>query len=170
MSPTNEVLIDKSIIGWKEFEMEVVRDKNGMVSVGDIARQPWPFEAYVSRHYNFNERRTCGTHVVISRNEFKVIRYSPDPRDGTQAESFSSPVDVARHFVSFQMTTATNMSMARDEKYKSINPRESSEQLGQYIELIKQHEQALKRKIDTLHDSRKVKLINCLIKILSKVA
>ncbi len=28
MSPTNEVLIDKSIIGWKEYEMEVVRDKN----------------------------------------------------------------------------------------------------------------------------------------------
>lgn len=27
MSPTNEVLIDASIIGWKEFEMEVVRDK-----------------------------------------------------------------------------------------------------------------------------------------------
>jgi len=28
MSPTNEVLIDESIIGWKEYEMEVVRDKN----------------------------------------------------------------------------------------------------------------------------------------------
>ena len=28
ISPTNEVLIDESIIGWKEFEMEVVRDKN----------------------------------------------------------------------------------------------------------------------------------------------
>lgn len=27
-SPTNEILIDESIIGWKEFEMEVVRDKN----------------------------------------------------------------------------------------------------------------------------------------------
>jgi len=26
-SPTNEVLIDESIIGWKEYEMEVVRDK-----------------------------------------------------------------------------------------------------------------------------------------------
>jgi len=26
-SPTNEVLIDESVIGWKEFEMEVVRDK-----------------------------------------------------------------------------------------------------------------------------------------------
>ncbi|MEH6703109.1 carbamoyl phosphate synthase preATP-grasp domain-containing protein, partial [Parasphingorhabdus sp.] len=27
-SPTNEVLIEESIIGWKEYEMEVVRDKN----------------------------------------------------------------------------------------------------------------------------------------------
>ncbi|MFL6711349.1 MAG: carbamoyl-phosphate synthase large subunit, partial [Sulfurifustis sp.] len=27
-SPTNELLIEESIIGWKEFEMEVVRDKN----------------------------------------------------------------------------------------------------------------------------------------------
>ncbi|MCB1650587.1 MAG: carbamoyl-phosphate synthase large subunit [Alphaproteobacteria bacterium] len=27
-SPTNEVLIDESLLGWKEFEMEVVRDKN----------------------------------------------------------------------------------------------------------------------------------------------
>ena len=27
-SPTNEVLIEESVIGWKEFEMEVVRDKS----------------------------------------------------------------------------------------------------------------------------------------------
>ncbi len=27
-SPTNEVLLEESVIGWKEFEMEVVRDKN----------------------------------------------------------------------------------------------------------------------------------------------
>ena len=27
-SPTNEVLIEESLLGWKEFEMEVVRDKN----------------------------------------------------------------------------------------------------------------------------------------------
>jgi carbamoyl-phosphate synthase large subunit len=27
-SPTNELLIEESLIGWKEFEMEVVRDKN----------------------------------------------------------------------------------------------------------------------------------------------
>lgn len=28
LSPTRELLIDESIIGWKEYEMEVVRDKN----------------------------------------------------------------------------------------------------------------------------------------------
>ncbi|MCH9756686.1 MAG: carbamoyl-phosphate synthase large subunit [Gammaproteobacteria bacterium] len=28
LSPTRELLLDESVIGWKEFEMEVVRDKN----------------------------------------------------------------------------------------------------------------------------------------------
>ncbi len=27
-SPTNEVLLEESVVGWKEFEMEVVRDRN----------------------------------------------------------------------------------------------------------------------------------------------
>ena len=30
-SPTNEVLIEESVLGWKEFEMEVVRDKRGQL-------------------------------------------------------------------------------------------------------------------------------------------
>jgi carbamoyl-phosphate synthase large subunit len=28
LSPTNELLIDESLIGWKEYEMEVIRDRN----------------------------------------------------------------------------------------------------------------------------------------------
>jgi carbamoyl-phosphate synthase large subunit len=28
LSPTRELLIDESLIGWKEYEMEVVRDRN----------------------------------------------------------------------------------------------------------------------------------------------
>ena len=28
MSPTTEILLEESVIGWKEFEMEVVRDRN----------------------------------------------------------------------------------------------------------------------------------------------
>ncbi len=31
LSPTNELLIDESLIGWKEYEMEVVRDKKTTV-------------------------------------------------------------------------------------------------------------------------------------------
>ncbi len=32
-SPTHEVLIDKSLIGWKEFELELMRDKNDNVVI-----------------------------------------------------------------------------------------------------------------------------------------
>jgi carbamoyl-phosphate synthase large subunit len=32
-SPTHEILIDESVIGWKEYEMEVVRDKNDNVII-----------------------------------------------------------------------------------------------------------------------------------------
>lgn len=32
LSPTNELLIDESLIGWKEYEMEVVRDKTTTAS------------------------------------------------------------------------------------------------------------------------------------------
>ena len=28
LSPTNEILLEESVLGWKEYEMEVVRDKN----------------------------------------------------------------------------------------------------------------------------------------------
>ena len=28
LSPTTELLIDESLLGWKEYELEVVRDKN----------------------------------------------------------------------------------------------------------------------------------------------
>ncbi len=27
LSPTNELLIEESVLGWKEYEMEVVRDR-----------------------------------------------------------------------------------------------------------------------------------------------
>lgn len=32
LSPTKELLIDESLIGWKEYEMEVVRDKTTTAS------------------------------------------------------------------------------------------------------------------------------------------
>ena len=32
-SPTHELLIEQSVLGWKEYEMEVVRDKNATASL-----------------------------------------------------------------------------------------------------------------------------------------
>ena len=31
LSPINEVLVEESLIGWKEYEMEVIRDKRTIV-------------------------------------------------------------------------------------------------------------------------------------------
>lgn len=145
-------------------------DRNGMVSVGDLMRQPWSFEAYVSRDYNFDEKRIRGTHVVISKTDLKVIQYSSDPREGTQARTFVSASDVARHFALFQMTAAINMSMERDEEYKSLNPKESFEQLKRSSDLIQLHRLALEKRLDKFLGSRKARLITRLIKILSKSA
>jgi len=33
MSPIHEVLIDKALLGWKEYELELLRDKNDNVVI-----------------------------------------------------------------------------------------------------------------------------------------
>ena len=33
LSPVNEILVEESVIGWKEFEMEVMRDKKDNISI-----------------------------------------------------------------------------------------------------------------------------------------
>lgn len=45
LSPTKELLIDESLIGWKEYEMEVVRDKTTTASLSALLRtsMPWGF-------------------------------------------------------------------------------------------------------------------------------
>jgi len=40
--PTDEVLIEESVLGWKEFEMEVVRDKDGQLHHRLLDREPRP--------------------------------------------------------------------------------------------------------------------------------
>lgn len=143
-------------------------DRNGMVSAGDLMRQPWAFEMHVARSYNFNEKRTHGMHVVISNTGYKLIQYSSDPREGTQARTFAAPIDVARHCAASQMTVATNLSMSQDEECKSINPKESYEQLKRYSEMIQQHKHTLEERLEHYLSSRKARLINWLIKTLSK--
>ena len=42
LSPTNELLIEESLLGWKEFEMEVVRDNDGQLHHRLLDREPRP--------------------------------------------------------------------------------------------------------------------------------
>lgn len=149
---------------------KVAQDRNGMVSLGDVMRQPWTFETHVSSDYNFDVKRNHGKHVVISKTDFNVIQYSSDPREGTQTRTFVSAADVARHFCSLQMTVAINESIFREEDCNSLNPKKSFEQLKRYSDLIQQHRLVLETRLDKFLSSRKARLINLLIKVLSKSA
>ena len=42
LSPTHELLIEESLLGWKEFEMEVVRDQQGQLHHRLLDREPRP--------------------------------------------------------------------------------------------------------------------------------
>ena len=55
-SPTNEVLIDESLIGWKEYEMEVVRDKTDNAIIICSIENVDPDGCAYGRFYH---RRTC---------------------------------------------------------------------------------------------------------------
>ena len=50
--------------------------------------------------------------------------------------------------------------MARDEECKSLNPKESFEQLKRYSDLIQQHKLVLEKRLDKFLSSRKARLIN----------
>ncbi len=145
-------------------------DKNGMVQAGDLMRQPWTFEIHTASNYNFDEKRTRGMHVVVSAANYKLFQYSPNPREGTQARTFSSFIDLARYCTAAQMTAATNLSMPHDEEFKSLKPKESYEQLKRYAELIEKRKRVLEEKLERYLESRRARLINWLIKALSKSA
>jgi hypothetical protein len=153
------------LVGYK-----LTPNKNGMVSAGDLMRQPCAFEIHFADNYNFHEKRTNGMHVVISSSDYKLIEYSTDPREGTQTRTFGSPTDVARHCASAQIIVATNISLSHDEEYKPLNPKESFEQLKRQVELVQEHKQILIERLECYLRSRKVRLISWLIKTISKSA
>src|SRR5207237_6732373 len=52
-SPTNELLIEESLIGWKEFEMEVVRDrKDNCIIVCSIENRSEEHTSELQSHLN----------------------------------------------------------------------------------------------------------------------
>jgi hypothetical protein len=55
-SPTSEVLIEESVLGWKEFEMEVVRDKERQLHHHLLDREP---RSDGRPYRRFHHRRAC---------------------------------------------------------------------------------------------------------------
>ena len=69
LSPTNELLVEESILGWKEYEMEVVRDrKDNCIIICSIEISiPWastrviPLLSHRHRHSPIKNTRSCVT-------------------------------------------------------------------------------------------------------------
>ncbi len=68
LSPTNELLIDESLIGWKEYEMEVVRDRNdNCIIVCSI-------ENFDPMGVHTGDSITVAPALTLTDKEFQILR------------------------------------------------------------------------------------------------
>ncbi len=68
LSPTNELLIDESLLGWKEYEMEVVRDKNdNCIIVCSI-------ENFVPMGVHTGDSITVAPAQTLTDKEYQIMR------------------------------------------------------------------------------------------------
>jgi carbamoyl-phosphate synthase large subunit len=68
LSPTSSLLIDESIIGWKEFEMEVVRDKNDNAIIVCSIENVDPMGIHTG------DSITVAPALTLSDKEYQVMR------------------------------------------------------------------------------------------------
>ena len=67
-SPTNQILIEKSVAGWKEFEMEVVRDsKNNCIIVCSI-------ENVDPMGVHTGDSITVAPSLTLTDKEYQILR------------------------------------------------------------------------------------------------
>ena len=89
-SPVNEVLIEESVLGWKEYEMEVVRDKD------DNAIIVCSIENIDPMGIHTGDSITVAPALTLTDKEFQIMRNAsiaclrerPAPRSATRAGSF----------------------------------------------------------------------------------
>jgi len=67
-SPTNEVLVEESILGWKEYEMEVVRDKNDNCIIVCSIENVDPMGVHTG------DSITIAPALTLTDKEFQVMR------------------------------------------------------------------------------------------------
>src|SRR6185437_3169239 len=76
-SPTHEVLIEESVLGWKEYEMEVVRDKKDNCIIIAPALTLTDKEYQIMRDASIAVLREIGVETGGSNVQFAV-----NPADG----------------------------------------------------------------------------------------
>ena len=85
MSPVHEVLIEESVIGWKEFELEVMRDhEDNVVIICSI-------ENFDPMGVHTGDSITVAPAQTLTDKEYQIMR---DARAaGASARSASTPAD-----------------------------------------------------------------------------
>ncbi|MCP5347267.1 MAG: carbamoyl-phosphate synthase large subunit [Gammaproteobacteria bacterium] len=68
LSPTNELLIDESLIGWKEYELEVVRDRN------DNCIIVCPIENFDAMGVHTGDSITVAPAQTLTDKEYQILR------------------------------------------------------------------------------------------------
>jgi hypothetical protein len=157
----------QSSIGLVPYKVDL--DENGMMNLGDIMNQPIHFDIYLAKNYDFKKKRSKGRHIVIFSEVYKLLEFSPDPRDGTIENEFSSFIDIVRKCTISQITTAVHLSMKHDEKDKLIDTKWTFDEIHLYTELKKRYKKILVDKLERHLRSPKALFISWLIAQLSKV-
>ena len=95
LSPTNELLIDESLLGWKEYEMEVVRDKNDNCIIICSIENFDPMGVHTGDSITIAPAQTLtDKEFQIMRNaSFKILREIGVETGGSNVQFAINPVD-----------------------------------------------------------------------------
>ena len=82
LSPTKELLIDESLIGWKEFELEVVRDKNDNCIIVCTIENVDPMGVHTG------DSITVAPAQTLTDREYQILRTPPRRAAGNRSRDW----------------------------------------------------------------------------------
>lgn len=144
----------------------VVPDARGMVSGSVLLAQPWRYDVFRARDYDFAAKRTSGSHVIVARGDYRVIQYSSDPREGTTTRRFDSMTQAAAHCAKIQMTAAVSIAMAKDKRHVP-SARRSFEELKAWSDSLDKYQAVLETRLARFLDEPATRRANWLIDLLA---
>ena len=79
LSPVSEVLIEESLVGWKEFEMEVMRDRDGQLR-GRLFDREFRSDGRAHRRFDHSRAGADAHRQGISNDARRLVRGHPRDR------------------------------------------------------------------------------------------